>query len=235
MKQLLWSMLAIVVTITFSLAQGENPDQALFEFITPKIQNMGTVLDGDILKGSIVFKYKGSGEFHIQAVNTSCGCTVVEFQKNTYKPGEVISIPFEINTTGFRGPIQKRIAIYYDKPRSSILVFKVRAVVTPLLEYKPSFVRLRLSPDKPAAVGEVIFKNNSAQPVKITALEIPDKRINATFSSKVIAPHKSEKLTVVFEGVVEDNQRFVIKFQNTAYPEKWFSIPVYVFPARGSE
>ncbi len=236
-------MKVLAITLVLSLALissvfgqfGDDATSDEFEFITPKVQNMGTVLDGTVLKGEIVFRYKGSGTFHIQAVNTSCGCTVVELKKTSFLPGDVISIPFEVNTTGFRGPIQKRIAVYYDQPRSSILVFKIRAVVLPLLEYKPSFVRLSLKPGQQSAVGEVEFKNNSDESIIITRFEVPDSRINATFSNKTIAPHKTETLTVVFKGTVSDNERIVLKFQNSAYPDKWFHIPVYIFPPSASE
>ncbi len=230
MKTHLWAISIILGFITLALAQYETETQGEFEFITPKVQNLGTVLEGTVLKGNIVFRYLGEGEFHIQGINTSCGCTVVELKKNTYQSGEAIAIPFEVNTTGFRGPIQKRIAVYYDKPRSSILVFKVRAVVQALLEYSPTFVRLKLHPGQTSAVGEVTFKNNSNDAITITRLEIPDKRIHATFSNETIAPHKEEKLTVVFNGTVSDNERIVLKFQSSAYPDKWFSLPVYIFP-----
>lgn len=231
-----WMSVVIVFTFIVGLmAQVDEQPEEMFEYITPKTQNMGTVLDGTVLKGQIVFRYKGNGPFHIQAVNTSCGCTVVQLKKTTFSTGEVISIPFEINTTGFRGPIQKRIAVYYDQPKSSILVFKVRAIVQPLLEYKPTFVRLTLQPGKTSAVGEIEFKNNSDEPIQITKLENPDSRISATFSNETIAPHKTEKLTVVFNGTVTDNERIVLKFQNSAYPGKWFSIPVYVFPPSNTE
>ncbi len=235
MKQRLLVFGIILIFATLGWAQYGEETQGDFEFITPKVQNLGTVLEGTVLKGNIVFRYIGEGEFHIQGINTSCGCTVVELKKNTYKPGEAISIPFEVNTTGFRGPIQKRIVVYYSKPQASLLEFKVRAVVLSLLEYKPTFVRLRMQPGQTSAVGEVTFKNNSEEPITITRLEVPDKRISATFSNQTIAPHKSEKLTVVFNGTVQDNERIVLKFQSSAYPDKWFSLPVYIFPPEAGQ
>jgi hypothetical protein len=78
-------------------------DTALFDF--------GTILEGEQV--SYVFKFQNTGkaDLLIQKVETSCGCTVPEYDKKPVKAGENGSIKVRFDSHGKDGQQYKTIKV----------------------------------------------------------------------------------------------------------------------------
>ncbi|MFQ3676232.1 MAG: DUF1573 domain-containing protein [Endomicrobiia bacterium] len=85
--------------------------------------NFGTVIAGEKVSHSFVFKNNGKGNLIISNVKTSCGCTASKWTKEPVKPGEtgIVEVVFD---SANRSGKQTKTAIVYSnaQPNSTELV-----------------------------------------------------------------------------------------------------------------
>ena len=91
--------------------------------------DFGPVKEGLILEHDFLLKNESANTLNIKGVNTSCGCTVSQVEKNTLLPGEETLISVRFNTAGYQGPVQQYVYVNTDSPINPILKFAVQAEV----------------------------------------------------------------------------------------------------------
>jgi len=102
---------------------------------TPKIQfahldfDFGDIVMGEQVTHSFPFKNNGNGALKIENVISSCGCTVVNYDKKTISPGNESYIEVAFNSDGYRGLQIKEIEVYSNCD-SSKTILKLWAKVT---------------------------------------------------------------------------------------------------------
>jgi hypothetical protein len=82
-----------------------------FEF-TEEIHKFGEIMEGEIAVCDFFFKNVGSKDLVINAIETSCGCTAVKWDKKPIKVGEESCFTVEFNSKGRHGAQYKVITIF---------------------------------------------------------------------------------------------------------------------------
>src|SRR5437660_10786041 len=88
------------------------------------------------------FKYENVGKtpVHFKSVHASCGCTTAQTQNEQVAPGQKGEITATFNIGGRTGTQVKTDTVQTDDPERSSTVLRLKAVITPLLEFQPTLV-----------------------------------------------------------------------------------------------
>ena len=92
----------------------EAVDSALkgsFKFDTT-VYNFGTLLEGEQVSHEFGYTNVGDADIVISKIETSCGCTVPEYDKDPVKPGERGSVRVRFDSNGKGGTQYKTIRIF---------------------------------------------------------------------------------------------------------------------------
>ncbi|HOZ29956.1 MAG TPA: DUF1573 domain-containing protein [Bacteroidales bacterium] len=111
-------------------ANGDNGDQtnlAVIEFNSTEY-NFGTVIQGEKVAHSFVFKNTGGGNLIISNVKASCGCTVPKWTKEPIKPGETGTIELVFDSSN-RDGIQTKSAKVYSNTQPNVTELIIRCEV----------------------------------------------------------------------------------------------------------
>ena len=79
-------------------------DTTVFDF--------GTILQGEQVSTEFKFTNTGDADLIISKIETSCGCTVPEYDKDPVKPGERGSVRVRFDSNGKSGTQYKTIRIF---------------------------------------------------------------------------------------------------------------------------
>ena len=86
-------------------------NKGIFKFdIT--VFNFGTILEGEQVSTEFAFSNTGKADIVISKIETSCGCTVPEYDKDPVKPGERGTIRVRFDSNGKSGTQYKTIRIF---------------------------------------------------------------------------------------------------------------------------
>ncbi len=108
---------------------GEEAVQEATKAEDPYTWDFGQVKQGELQKHNFILKNESQKTLNIKSVNTSCGCTVSEVQKNTLQPGEETSIGVTFNSKGYSGAVQQFVYVNTDDPDNPIIKFTIKAEV----------------------------------------------------------------------------------------------------------
>lgn len=84
-----------------------------------KNQHFGTIASGEIVSHTFYFKNTGAANLIIRDVETSCGCTAVNYDKAPIPPGREGKIEIEFNSEGRYGKQYKEIRIFANIPEKT--------------------------------------------------------------------------------------------------------------------
>lgn len=100
------------------------------------IADLGEVPQGDVRDVSFTLKNTGNEPLVIKAVRPTCGCTVVDYDKEI-AAGETGEVHAKLDTAGFKGAISKSVLVMTDDPISPTTTLAIKAVVKPFIEILP--------------------------------------------------------------------------------------------------
>ncbi|MDD3740261.1 MAG: DUF1573 domain-containing protein [Bacteroidales bacterium] len=106
---------------------GENNNLPAIEF-TETEYNFGTVIQGEKVAHSFVFKNTGNGNLIISNVKASCGCTVPKWSKEPIKPGQTGNVEIVFDSAN-RDGIQTKSAKVYSNTQPNITELIIRCEV----------------------------------------------------------------------------------------------------------
>jgi len=82
-----------------------------FEF-SEEIHKFGVISEGEIAVCEFYYKNVGQSDLIITNIETSCGCTAVEWEKHPLKPGEKAKLTVEFDSKGRSGTQYKAVTIF---------------------------------------------------------------------------------------------------------------------------
>lgn len=80
------------------------------------IHDFGKITEGETLAYSFYIENTGENNLIINKIETSCGCTLVKWEKKPISPGEKTKIEVEFNSEGRYGKQYKVISIFANVP-----------------------------------------------------------------------------------------------------------------------
>jgi len=147
-------------------------------FVARRVQNIGTVLEGDKPIVQWRLENRGKADLIIEQTRSSCGCAVVKLtdKEKTIPPGRPLDLKVEFNSQGRRGIQSNSITIFSNDPVEPNLKLEFKANVQFLYEMKPSgLVNLRaVQRGKVAERAIEIYPGPNRKVVKILDLQVPD-------------------------------------------------------------
>ncbi len=91
--------------------------------------DFGRVQAGQVVKHVFTFINTSPSLLAINAINTSCGCTVPEVKKKSLAPGESTEIEVSFNSLGYAGPVQQYVYVHTDQADNPVVKFTIKAEV----------------------------------------------------------------------------------------------------------
>ena len=108
--------------------EGDLSELPAFEF-RETLHDFGTVIEGEKVMYSFVFKNTGKMDLVISGVSTSCGCTATKFTKEAVPPGGEGSISVTFDSRKRRGFQNKSVTVSANtQPSSTVLRIKAKVV-----------------------------------------------------------------------------------------------------------
>lgn len=80
------------------------------------IHNFGSMKEGEIIACNFYIENTGKNNLIINNIETSCGCTIVKWNKQPLKPGKKTKLEVEFNSSGRYGKQYKVISIFANVP-----------------------------------------------------------------------------------------------------------------------
>ncbi|MCQ2976077.1 MAG: DUF1573 domain-containing protein [Bacteroidales bacterium] len=121
MKKLHLFIIAILFTIFGACNSTNNPQNnisnndslatGIFKFDTC-IFNFGKILEGEQVSTEFKFTNVGNADIIISKVETSCGCTIPEYDKKPVAPGNVGTIRVRFDSSNKSGTQYKTIKLF---------------------------------------------------------------------------------------------------------------------------
>lgn len=170
------AVLALVGTGVNAQETGETGPKLV---IGERIKDFGAVAQGVVLETSIELRNTGDAPLVISAVRPTCGCTVVEFDREI-APGATGKIDAKLDTTGFRGQITKSVFIISNDAQDQTASVVLKADVQPFLDLMPrplvkfNVVQYETATDKMILVG------GTDQDFKVTDIKTSAPYLTAT-------------------------------------------------------
>ncbi|MRT94825.1 DUF1573 domain-containing protein [Ancylomarina sp. 16SWW S1-10-2] len=98
-----------------------------FEF-TKEIHKFGEITEGEIVVCEFYFKNVGDSNLIIRNIESSCGCTVVKWEKKPIKVGEESKITVEFDSKDRHGKQYKVLTIFANT-KHKVKELKITAII----------------------------------------------------------------------------------------------------------
>lgn len=97
----------------------DNQENTQIEFTQPTF-NFGKITSGETVTHTYSFKNTGDHSLLIKNIQTSCGCTTVDYPKEPIAPGKEGKLEIAFNSSGRYGKQYKEIRIFANVPEKVI-------------------------------------------------------------------------------------------------------------------
>ena len=89
-------------------SQKKSPGKIVFD---KEIHNFGTLLDGEVISFSFIFRNTGGSPLKVMKAEKSCGCIEIHYNSNPIAPGDSSAIEIVLDTAGEWGNMIKEATI----------------------------------------------------------------------------------------------------------------------------
>ena len=143
-------------------------DGPRLQFQAP-VHDFGRVRNGEVVKHAYAFSNVGNQVLEITDVRASCGCTTMGGWTRQVRPGETGSIPIQLNTSTFEGPVSKSVTVTCNDPKQPTVILQMKATVWKPFEVQPQFAVLNTTADAPSKSTTVRIVNNTGEALTLSA------------------------------------------------------------------
>jgi len=176
--------------------QGTSPAPSgpRIQFVE-KVHDFGKVVVGEVLRHTYAFTNAGDGVLEIKEVRSSCGCTASAGWSKRVDPGQGGTIPIELHTSGFNGPVAKQVTVLCNDTSQTNVILQVKATVWHPIQVTPPSAGFRVVSDTVSNTVTVLrITNNEAAPLTLSPPESNQRAIAAEL--KTIEPGRTFELVV---------------------------------------
>jgi hypothetical protein len=173
-----------LVALGFPVGAAAAADDApkLPRAVVPRmIVDLGVVPVGPEATASFAIQNKGEGTLEILEVETSCSCTVADFDP-TVEPGSVGTVRASLVTTELSGPVTKGIVVRTNDPDQETIVLSLKAIVKGSVSLLPQPVIFMRKRAGEAPVGRLLIRKDDKEPdaLEVGGVTVSDPRLVAT-------------------------------------------------------
>jgi hypothetical protein len=196
-------------------------------FETP-VYEFGRAKSGDPIKHTFIFTNTGDQVLEIKNVRPGCGCTTAGEWTKTVEPNKTGSIPIQVNTANFNGPVTKPVNVDTSDPTQATVLLQIKGTLWKPIDVQPALAYFTASADSPAVASSVVhIKSNLDKPLSLAVPEISNK----LFTAEVKAVEEGKDYQVVV-GLTKDAtnvgpQQATITFKTTSEEVPTVSFTAY--------
>jgi len=169
------------------------PSGAKVQFETPTY-DFGRAKKGDPIKHTFIFTNTGCETLEISNVRPGCGCTAAGEWTKKVEPGKTGTIPIQVNTANFNGPIMKNVSVDSNDKTQPTSVLYIKGTVWTPIELTPQFAMINVPPDGTAGSTVVRIMNNLEEPLTLSKPEVNNTNFSVTI--KTNQPGKEYEMVV---------------------------------------
>lgn len=189
--------------------------------ISVRTHDFGSVRQGERVRHDFILANTGTAPLEIIDVKPACGCTTADEWTRTIPPGSTGTIPLQLDTAQFVGPIAKTITVLSNDPAHPKQELELKVEVwTPVQISNPVLIFPALTDPNQIISRSVMIRNKVAGSLKISDLrsDLP------TFAPvlKETVPGREYELTVTTVPPLPNGTqtaRITMKSSNPQMPE----------------
>ena len=165
------SFLLIVISLVFVISSNQSANgQAWLRqmFKGPTTYDFGNVQLGDVPEHRFEIENVFNETFHIQSINSSCGCTIATASKTTLKTWEKAEIICKFNSPAVgTGSKQATITVKFDRPWPAEMQLSVKGNIVTGISIEPKTIDF----------GQVVETNLPVRTVQLRSSGNPNFKI----------------------------------------------------------
>jgi hypothetical protein len=166
---------------------------AKIAFETPTY-DFGKAKSGEPIKHTFIFTNAGCETLEINNVRPGCGCTTAGEWTKKVEPGKTGSIPIQVNTANFNGPIMKNVSVDSNDKAAPTTVLYLKGTIWKPVDLNPQFAMINVPPDTESGSTVLRIVNNMEEPLTLSKPEVNNPGFTATL--KTNQPGKEYELVV---------------------------------------
>ena len=178
-------MLAVTAIAMISMASGDVAIAADGpQMIVPEmLKDMGTVAQGEVVNVEFEIANEGDETLEIKAVRPTCGCTVVDFDREV-EPGKSGYIKAKLETRDFSGPISKSILVMTNDPQNPTVTLVIKTSVHPYVEILPrAMIRFNAVQHEPMSQKVTVVGSGDDSDFEVTGVKSSEDFLTASVRS----------------------------------------------------
>lgn len=170
----------------------------------PKIQfaslvhEFGRVSAGQVVRADFTFTNVGTAPLEITEVRPTCGCTTAGTWERRIEPGKTGTIPLQVNTANFAGPVVKYVTVVCNDPTQANVMLQIKGTIWKPVEVIPTFVVFNLVSDAQTNDSRrVKIINNTEGPLTISDLHSSNPSFRAELQTNQPGKDYEVRITTV--------------------------------------
>ncbi len=194
-------------------------DEPVFDF--------GTVLQGEKVDHTFVFRNSGTAPLVIDRVKSSCSCTASLLSDKEIPAGGSGSVQAVFDSTRFRGRIHKTLYLYSNDPDRPSVEFLLQGEVVVPLQATPATLNFGDVAVGAQSVQTVVLKNTSPVTLLIDNISSLNDAVQVDWQEVKLAAGAQVSLTIkaVPQAATPNlNGKILVHTNNPSIPE--FAVPV---------
>jgi hypothetical protein len=189
------------------------------QFATP-VFDFGKTRAGDPVKHVFYFTNTGDATLELSNVRPGCGCTTTGEWTKKVEPGQTGSIPIQVATVNFNGPVVKTVTVDSNDKAQPSTVLQIKGTIWKPVEVNPQMAYFNVVADTPGGAQSIVrIINNTDEPMTLSEPEVNNK--NFTTELKTVQPNKEYQLIVKTDGALKPGSlqgQVTIKTSSTNMP-----------------
>lgn len=150
---------------------------------------------GTVVRATFVLTNTGTAPLEIVDVRPGCGCTTAGTWDRRVEPGQATTLPLQLNTANFGGPIVKNATVTCNDPAQPTVVLLIKGEVWKPVEVQPNFAMFNLTAEQVGNELRVVRVINNAEQ-ELTLEEPTSSHPAFKPTMKVIRPGKEFEIQV---------------------------------------
>jgi len=159
-------------------------DEPLFDF--------GTVMKGEKVEHTFVFRNSGTAPLLIDRVKSSCSCTASLVSEKEIPVGGSGSVQAVFDSSRFRGRIHKTLYLYSNDPQRPSVEFQLQGEVVLPLQATPSSLGFGVIAIGAQAQLPVLLKNVGLAPLRIVTVRSTNPDVQVDWNQEAELPVAGE-------------------------------------------
>jgi hypothetical protein len=189
--------ICLVLFHCFSAVALANGPRAV---VTEKVWDFGSVEQGVRVAHKFKISNEGTGVLEIRKIAPACGCTAAVVDSNKIQPGSSTYIQTTFDTTGFRGPKEKRVSVYTNDPRNTNVVLALKADVATEVYANPARLYLADIPRGGSRSDTFIVASLASKNIKIKDVKSRSPHISVESEPYSEGGKVGSKIKVTVDG-----------------------------------